>query len=121
MLVEKKNEKTMLTDQAYAFGKRLVQLILPAISALYFGLGKIWGFPSVEQVVGSIAVISAFLGALLRVSSSQYDASGAAYDGHVTVTPNDEGTSVRINLDPNDLVDKKAITLKVNPPILSDS
>jgi hypothetical protein len=76
MLVEKKNEKTMLTDQAYAFGKRLVQLILPAISALYFGLGK---------------------------------------------TPNDEGTSVRINLDPNDLVDKKAITLKVNPPILSDS
>lgn len=117
MLVETKNEKVMLTDKAYSFGKRLVLFILPAVSAAYFALDKIWGLPSVEQIVGTIAVIETFLGAMLHLSSSQFDASGAAYDGHVTVTPNDEGTSVKLHLDPHDLINKSVITLKVNPPI----
>lgn len=116
MLVETKNDKVMLSDRAYAYGKKLVQLILPAISAAYFALAKIWGLPSAEEVVGTLAVISTFFGTMLHLSSAQYDASGAAYDGHVTVTPNEHGTAVKLNLDPNDLVDKSSITLKVNPP-----
>lgn len=116
MLVEKKNEKTMLTDRAYSFGKKLVLIILPAISALYFGLGQIWGFPAIEKVLGTIAVISTVLGGLLRISSAQYDSSGAAYDGDVTVTPNEQGTSVKLGLDPYDLIDKDSIRLKVKSP-----
>lgn len=118
MLVQTKNEKVMLTDWAYAFGKKLVQLILPAISAAYFALAKIWGLPSAEEIVGTIAVIEIFLGTTLHISSAQFDSSGAAFDGHVTVTPNEMGTAVKLNLDPNDLVDKSQITLKVNPPVL---
>lgn len=47
-------------------------VILPAVSALYFGFGQIWGFPAVEQVVGSIAVLDAVLGTVLAKSSQDY-------------------------------------------------
>ena len=35
--------------------------ILSALSALYFGLGQIWGFPFMEQIVGSVSVINTVL------------------------------------------------------------
>ena len=44
----------MLGNKTYDFFKRLVQVGFPAISALYFGLGQIWGFPEIENVVGVI-------------------------------------------------------------------
>lgn len=112
------NSKTtfVLSSRLYDVGKKLVLVFLPAISAAYFGLGKIWGLPSVEEVVGTIAVISTFLGATLHISNSQYVSSGAAYDGTVTATPTEAGTDIKFNVDPHDLVNKDAVTLKVQSP-----
>lgn len=62
----------MLTDKAYNILKWIAQIVLPALGTLYFGLSSIWGLPYGEQIVGTITVIDAFLGALLGVSTAQY-------------------------------------------------
>ena len=46
---------------------------LPAIGTLYFALSGIWGFPYAEQVVGTITAVDTFLGAVLGISSAQYN------------------------------------------------
>lgn len=65
-----------LSNKAYDVLKWITIIVLPAISALYFGLAQIWGFPYAEQVVGTIAVICTFLGTLLGISSANYKREG---------------------------------------------
>lgn len=47
-------------------------ILLPLISALYYGLGKIWHFPAVEEVIASIAILDTVLGGLISKLSSNY-------------------------------------------------
>lgn len=61
-----------LSNQTYDILKWLAQIFLPAVGALYFGLANIWNLPLAEEVVGTISVIDAFLGALLGISSYNY-------------------------------------------------
>jgi hypothetical protein len=106
----------MLSNKTYDFVKRLVQVILPATSSLYFGLAAIWGLPAAEQVVGTFAVVTTFLGVTLGISSKVYSNSDEAYDGNLIVTSPQEGKhlySLEVNTDPAELVDKKSITFKV--------
>lgn len=114
------NSKTtfVLSNRLYDVGKKLVLVFLPAISAAYFGLGAVWGLPDVKEVVGTLAVITTFLGTTLHISNSQYKSSDAAYDGTVTAIPNhEEGvTDLKFNVNPHDLVDKNTVTLKVQSP-----
>lgn len=62
----------MLSNKTYDVLKWICITALPAIGACYFGLSQIWGFPYGEEVVGTIAVIDTFLGALLGISTVQY-------------------------------------------------
>lgn len=111
------NGKTMLTDKVYSAGKKLVQVIIPAASSAYFALGSIWGLPAVEKVVGTLAVVAVFIGACLGLSSSNFDASGAAHDGRMIVLPKtDGGLAYRLDLgdtDPADLQNKDSVSFKV--------
>lgn len=61
-----------LNNKVYDAMKWIVMIVLPAISALYVGLGSIWGWPYLEQVAGSISCVTVFLGALLGISTVQY-------------------------------------------------
>jgi len=61
-----------LNNKVYDILKWLVMIVLPALSALYVGLGGIWNFPLVEQVAGTISCVTVFLGALLGISTAQY-------------------------------------------------
>lgn len=61
-----------LSNETYDLLKRIAQYWLPALGAFYFALSQIWGFPYGEEVVGTIAAIDTFLGAILGVSTSQY-------------------------------------------------
>lgn len=65
--------KTILTDKTYDVIKWVALILLPAMGALYFGLAGIWNFPYGEQVVGTITVIDTFLGAILGISTVQYN------------------------------------------------
>ena len=68
------------SNKVYDVLKVICTIVLPAISTLYFALAQIWGFPAVEQVVGSIAAINVFLGSLLKISSNQYYSELAEQD-----------------------------------------
>lgn len=63
----------MMSNKCYDALKWIAQIVLPAVGALYFALAKIWGFPYATEVVGTISAVDAFLGALLGISSSQYN------------------------------------------------
>lgn len=63
----------MLNDKVYDVCKFIAQILLPALGTLYFALAGIWGFPYGEQIVGTIMAIDTFLGAILGISTIQYN------------------------------------------------
>lgn len=62
-----------LPNKVYDILKWITLIALPALGTLYFALAGIWGFPYGEEIIGTIAAITTFLGALLGVSSVQYN------------------------------------------------
>lgn len=107
----------LLGSRSYDLIKKLVQVIIPAFSAAYFSLAGIWDLPDPEKVVGTLAIVTTFLGVCLGLSTAQYNASGKAFDGVLSVTKSPEGvpqvTGLHYNGVNKDLEGKKAITLKV--------
>ena len=103
-------------DKQYDLAKTLVQLRIPAFSSAYFGLASIWGLPAPDKVVGTLAILATFLGVVLRISTNQYQAAGLAHDGTISVMPHDEGSTIALSVDPNDLVDKDEVNFKVVAP-----
>lgn len=63
-----------MSNKLYDVLKYIAQIVLPAIGALYFALAKIWGFlPYATEIVGTISAVDVFLGALLKISTDQYN------------------------------------------------
>lgn len=62
-----------LPDKVYDILVYFSKYILPALGTLYFALSQIWGLPYGEQIVGTIAAIDAFLGAILGISTYNYN------------------------------------------------
>lgn len=62
-----------LSNKVYDVLKWVALILLPAVGALYFGLSQIWGFPYGEEIVGTISIIDTFLGALLGISTANYN------------------------------------------------
>lgn len=62
-----------LPDNVYNVLKWVTLILLPALATLYFALSGIWGFPYGEQIVGTLAAIETFLGAILGISTMQYN------------------------------------------------
>lgn len=62
-------------NKVYDTLKYIAQIVLPALATLYFALSKIWGLPYGEEIVGTISAIDVFLGALLGLSSMNYNKS----------------------------------------------
>lgn len=55
--------------------KNMALVILPAIGALYFGVAQIWGLPKAEEVVGTVAVITTFVGVVVKAAQVSYNNS----------------------------------------------
>lgn len=62
-----------MSNRVYDVLKWIALIFIPAIGALYFGLAQIWGFPYGEEIVGTLTLIDTFLGALLGISTAQYN------------------------------------------------
>lgn len=62
-----------LPDKVYDVLKWLVVIVLPAIGALYTGLSQIWKLPYAAEIPATITVICTFLGAVLCISTAQYN------------------------------------------------
>lgn len=58
----------VLPEKVYQILKWLSLVCLPAVCALWVALGKIWGFPYVAEIAGTISAIEVFIGAIIGVS-----------------------------------------------------
>lgn len=118
-MAESEPSGQLFTNALYDKLKFISLVLLPALGALYFGLAQIWGLPAAEQVVGSIAVLDAFLGVLLKKSTDKYYRSGANFDGDANVVSEDGGHRVVLAADKTleDIVDdpgKHSVEFKIN-------
>lgn len=104
------------SNRVYDTLKFATMIVLPALATLYFALAQIWGLPFGEEIVGTIAAISAFLGVVLRISTSNYEQSGAKFDGTIDIVETADTKTHQLNFDedPYDLDRKNEVVLKVN-------
>lgn len=65
--------KTILPDKWYNVLKWVSMIALPAVAVLVGVLGKTWGWDDVDKVVVTINAVGVFLGALIGVSTAQYN------------------------------------------------
>lgn len=61
------------SNGVYNILKWICLIVLPALGTLYFTLSSIWNWPYGEQVVGTITAIDTFLGALIGISTLNYN------------------------------------------------
>lgn len=111
-----KPKNPLLSNRTYDVLLFTATVFLPALGALYFGLSQIWGLPNGEEVVGTIVLLDAFLGALLKVSDRTYEKSGAKYDGTLDVIEDPEGAktvSLNLDSDPYDLDKQSVVKFRV--------
>ncbi len=61
-----------MSNKVYDALKFVAQIVLPAVATLWAALGKIWGWPMVTEITATICAIDTFLGAILGISSANY-------------------------------------------------
>lgn len=62
-----------LSNSTYDVLKYLTIIVLPALGALYAGLSQIWSLPYAAEIPATITVICTFLGAILCISTAEYN------------------------------------------------
>ena len=62
-----------LPSPVYDVLKWIVMIVLPALSTAYVGLAAVWGWPLADEVAKSCSVICVLLGALLGISTAEYN------------------------------------------------
>lgn len=65
-----------LSNKAYDVMKWVVIIVLPAVATLYAALASVWGWPFATEVTASITALTTFLGAVLCISTANYNAGG---------------------------------------------
>ena len=61
-----------MSNRVYDILKWIALVVLPALSALYIGLGQFWNIPYPNEISGTIMLIDTFLGTILGISSIRY-------------------------------------------------
>lgn len=104
-----------MTNKTYDILKYIAQIVLPALGALYAALSPLWNLPYAEAIVGTIAAIDTFLGALLQISSNKYYKEGKDVAGTITLNPEDETAQFDFaNMTVADLLNMKVAKVKVD-------
>lgn len=62
-----------MNNKLYDVLKWFVMIVLPALATAYVGLAAVWGFPYAEEVAKTSAVVCTLLGALLGISTAEYN------------------------------------------------
>lgn len=115
--VSKDRWRKLMGTKTYDGLKWLALIFLPAAGAAYFGLGQIWHFPAIEEVVGSVTVVETFLGVILKKSASNYGSATTIGDAIVTQYADGQVEGLRFEVDasttPVVMQDKKIAMFKV--------
>lgn len=62
-----------LNDKLYDILKWVTMIVIPAIASAYVGLASVWGWPYAEEIAKTATVACTLLGALLGISTAQYN------------------------------------------------
>lgn len=62
-----------LSNSTYDILKWVVMICIPALTTAYVGLAAVWGWPYAEAVAKTSAIICTLLGALLGISTAEYN------------------------------------------------
>jgi hypothetical protein len=102
-----------MSNKLYDSLNATVKIVLPAVGTLYFTIASVWHLPYGEQVVGSIAGITTFLGVVLSVAKKAWATN---MDGSLVVdksNPDKDVFSLEVNKTFEELAKSKNISLKV--------
>ena len=64
-----------LPDKLYDILKWITMIVIPALATAYVGFASIWGWPYADEIAKTAAVVCTLLGALLGISTAQYNKS----------------------------------------------
>ena len=106
----------ILSNSFYDVLKWVVTLLLPGLGTLYYAIAGIWGLAYAEQVVGTIAAVTVFLGVVMKLGDLSYSKSQTKYDGSMNVAETDDKKTytLDLNVSPEELDQKNQIVFKVN-------
>lgn len=62
-----------MKNETYDFLKFLAQIVLPALATFVTGFAVIWRLPYGEPIGATVMLVDAFLGAVLKVSTDNYN------------------------------------------------
>lgn len=80
-----------LNSKVYDVLKWITMIVLPALATAYVGLAAIWGWPYADEMAKTTTVICTLLGALLGISTAQYNKSQSiAEDADMKIWPEKE-------------------------------
>ena len=65
----------MLSNKTYDILKYIVTIVLPAVTTLWLTIASIWHIPYGEPIGATMGAITVFLGALIGISSKNYNNS----------------------------------------------
>lgn len=106
-----------LNNVVYDVAKDAALIYLPAFSVMYATLATLWGWPAVDQVVGTIIAFDTFLGVVLKISTKSYNNSAKSTDGRFIVDQSDPTKDIYtldVTTPLEDVADANKITLKVD-------
>ena len=87
----------LLRKSTYKVLKWLVAIALPAVSAAYFALANLWDLPYAEEVMGTISIVSIFIGSLMGLSGYNYRTNPKVWsDGKITTELNKETGNIDV-------------------------
>jgi len=103
-----------LSSKAYDVTKKIAQIYIPALATLYFAIAQIWHLPETEEVIGTLAAVDTFLGAILHVSATSYLNDPNRLAGTLRLEPGEDGTNLHISsLDSQKLLTQPEVTFKM--------
>ncbi len=62
-----------IKNKTYDNLKFIAMVVLPAVATLYTSIAEIWGLPFSKEIPLTIMAIDTFLGALLMISTNNYN------------------------------------------------
>lgn len=76
-----------ISNKTYDVLKYIALIVLPALATLMLTLTGIWGIPYGEAIAGTITAVDVFLGAILNISSKEYELNekNAALDSTIAL------------------------------------
>ena len=105
----------LLSNKVYDWLKVIVTLLLPGVGTLYYAIASIWGLAYGEEIVGTIAAVTVFLGIVIKIGDRSYSNSEAKYDGTMDIYEDDEKKtySLDLNVSPEELDEKGQVVFRV--------